>query len=108
MGWPMASTSENYGAICPPPSPQTCPFDAVLAVGFGSVDVKRNGVLVWTGDDECVTLEGFEDAASCDKDPESKWTVTFDAPMASAVYERRKDECGGVSWVLVKRGAGFA
>jgi len=93
--------TDDVGYICPPEPSKILLLDAVLAVGFGFVTVKRNRTIVWRGDDEQVTLDGFETAAQLSP---GKWTVFFYGPLSDQTYERKgKDE-----WVLTKRGQGFA
>lgn len=78
------------------------PINSVLAVGFGVVQVTRDGVTVWSGDDEHVWLRRFENRAA--QDPDHDWRVWFNAPLWDATYQRH----GNQHWVLVEKGIGFA
>jgi len=92
--------------VCGCGSHDTMSMDAILAVGFGDVNV--------TCDDKCVysetvveneqfwTGQNAEDAAS--KDPDHDWRVHFYAPLYEAHYQRQ----GEKHWVLVDKGQGFA
>lgn len=91
--------------LCPPPPAQVCPKDAVLAVGFGIVLVRRNGKVVWGGDDEHVRLRRFERRAAREAGhAKGKWTVHFIGALADTLYTRQRDG----RWHLTKRGLGCA
>jgi len=81
------------------------PLDGTLGVGFGMCAVTKDDETVWfEGPDteEYPTLQQFEDMAR--QDPEHDWTVSYDAPMWSGVWQRHGED----EWVLVERGEGFA
>ncbi len=58
--------------------------------------------LVWSGDDETLTMRDAESWAR--ESPEADWRVTFHAPLYEATYQRHY----AAVWVLVGRGEGFA
>ena len=76
-------------------------LEAILAVGFGFVNVTRDGVPIWCGDDEDMTLHQFENQAT--REP-GDWRVRFEGPMSERLYQRHGDGL----WVLVFQGHGFA
>lgn len=81
---------------------------SVIAVGFGSACLTRDGGLVWhepgEGDDdqELMTGEGAEDLAATD--PDHDWQISLYGPLRSRVYQRH----GPGQWALVEQGEGFA
>ena len=81
--------------------------DRWLAVGFGSVDVTRDGECIYSEsdlgeDEEPPTAGDIETRAKAD--PDHDWRIAFFAPMYEAEYQRQAE---GV-WVLVRKGEGFA
>ena len=99
----MPEQSESVVVVCPPPARQLLPLTAVLAVGFGFVEVTRDGEGVWHGDDEHVWLRRFERRAAAEEG-QHIWKVRFVGPMLEALYERR----GPGEWELTETGMGFA
>lgn len=89
--------------VGPPPAPKGLRLATPLAVGFGSVTVKRDGKVVWIGDDEHVWLRRFERRAAAD-DPTVGWSVNFLGPLSESTYRR----VGSANWQLVGTGRGFA
>lgn len=97
---------------CGPERP-ICKTNRELSVGFGSVDVKKNGKCVWSGDmnmqfhptrkdmKKPLTLRYFEFLAR--KSP-GDWRVFFNAPLNGSHFQRQ----GKNKWVLVKQTMGFA
>lgn len=78
---------------------------AILAVGFGSVNVTRNGKQVYSeprDESKFWTAQNAENEAA--KDPENDWRIHFYAPMYEAHYQRQ----GIRHWVLYEKGEGFA
>lgn len=89
--------------ICPPSAKSDLRMSTVLAVGFGTVVVTRDGETVWQGDDESVWIRRFEKRAAIDE-PGHDWRVYFHGPLSGAEYQR----VGPKQWALVKTNQGFA
>lgn len=87
--------------VCPPPTPERLRMDRPLAVGFGMVTVYLDGVAMWDGDDETVTVAMAEEWAT--NNP-GHWRIRFLAALSDATYQR----FGPEDWQLVDRGEGFA
>lgn len=86
--------------ICPPAPRKTLSSDTVLAVGFGMVVAKRDGDVVWTGDDEDKTVADIDAMAMT---MEGDWTIEFHGPLSGSTYHLESNE-----WVLVASNRGFA
>lgn len=80
---------------------EVLPMDSFLAVGFGSVEVSRDGEVVWSGDDTERMISEFEERAVVE---DGDWRVRFGTPLSSKTYQRQ----GAKNWVLVEQGRGFA
>lgn len=96
--------------VCPPESKQRIEIDTPLAVGFGTVSVSKGTLIVWEGDDERVTLEGFDAAASFLTEDGIPWRVVFNGPLVKETYKRIGQE-GPMNfgiWELEAREDGFA
>ncbi len=101
----MSTHGENGIFVCPPTAPELFPADGIVAVGFGSASVLRDGVAVWQeqgADQEDMTGAMAEAMAAAD--PAHDWRISLYAPLSSAVYQRQ----GPGQWVLIERGEGFA
>jgi hypothetical protein len=95
------------GCLTCGPQPIAIGLDAVIAVGFGTAGVTRDGVEVWSegsADDfgDCWTVQDAEDEAL--KDPDHDWRVFFHGPLSDATYQRH----AAGQWVLIEKGLGFA
>jgi len=99
---PLQRTGFRSGCLNCGPNPRRLVLRTRLAVGFGMVAVKRDGAMVWCGDDERVLLRRFELRAR--NDPNHDWRVSFDGPLSSTTYQRHERN----TWVLIERGMGFA
>lgn len=91
---------------CPPILP-SLPLDRVIAVGFGSSGVRRNGECIWEEMDAEESGEYWQvsDAeAHAMKDPDADWRIFFHGPLHGEEYQRQ----GVGQWVLVKKDEGFA
>ncbi len=100
-------------ASCPPVHGMAS-MDTVVAVGFGSAFVSKNGAVIYsepsnTSDDpdlyaaSCnVTLELFERIATAN--PRDDWRLHLHAPLRGRVYQRH----GPGKWVLIESNEGFA
>jgi len=83
------------------------PLDAIIAVGFGSAGVTKDGECVWdeqdAGDgDEYMTCGQAEMVAAAD--PDHDWRIYLFAPLSERHYQRH----GPNHWVLIEKGEGFA
>ena len=85
------------------------PLQAVIAVGFGSASVTKNGKVVYDEQDinndkrkKYWTVEIAEKEAK--RDPDNDWQIHFYAPLSERHYQRQADN----EWVLYKKGIGFA
>lgn len=89
-----------------PPIPSVASMDKIVAVGFGTAEVRKNGAMVIDGErppnDEWVTFADAEALAVAE--PEEDWRVVLDGPLHGETYQRQ----GLGNWVLVKRNQGFA
>lgn len=78
-----------------------------IAVGFGSAGYKKDGVILWEEAqdpeaEEFPTVDSVEALAK--DDPDHDWRIFFFAPLYEAEYQRQ----GANTWVLVRKGEGFA
>lgn len=96
------------GCLTCGPQPVTLALDACIAVGFGAAGVTKDGETVWEfdmnaepDDSECMLVR-FENMAAVD--PDHDWRAFFHGPLSEAEYQRQDV----ASWVLVKKGMGFA
>lgn len=85
----------------------TLPMDALLAVGFGDVNVTRDDEHVYSEnehqkDEQFWTAKDAEAFAA--KDPDHDWRIHFYAPLYEAHYQRQSEN----HWVLYEKGIGFA
>ena len=103
---PPLEDKNNPCLNCPPILP-LLPLDAVIAVGFGSAGVTRDGESVWDEQEGEASGEYWQcsDAeAHAVKDPDADWRISLHGPRHSEVYQRQ----GVDQWVLVEKGEGFA
>lgn len=82
------------------------PMDAVIAVGFGSAELEKDGDIVWMESgqefEDCMTVEQAEEMAAAD--PNHDWRIHLIAPLSERHYQRQ----GERHWVLYEKGNGFA
>ena len=94
------------GCLTCGPQPVAIDMGAVIAVGFGSAGVTKDGDEVWSEnadpDAELWTAQDAEDEAL--KDPDHDWRIYFYGPLSEAVYQRH----AAGKWVLISKGEGFA
>lgn len=87
-------------------SHDTLSMDALLAVGFGDVNVTKDNCHVYSEnaceENKFWSGQNAEDEAA--KDPDHDWRVHFYAPLYEAHYQRQGKE----HWVLYEKGQGFA
>lgn len=87
-------------------------LDRIIAVGFGSAGVSRDGQTIADGeqalhrqnepDGHLLTGAVAENLAAVD--PEHDWRIYLHGPLSDRVYQRHAPG----QWVLVERGQGFA
>lgn len=112
MSWvklPALEGKPNPCANCPPIEPLAS-LEKIIAVGFGSATVERDGVVVYSEpvgdafDDE----EAFWDFNRAEQmamlDPDHDWRAVFFGPLHGETYQRQ----GPDRWVLVEKNEGFA
>lgn len=93
--------------LCCPPIRSRLDLNAVIAVGFGSATVTRDGECVY---DEAEAEHSGEywqcsDAeAAAAKDPDHDWRITLWGPLHGETYQRQEPGW----WVLVEKNEGFA
>ena len=91
------------------------PSDSVIAVGFGSANVTRDGHSVYEEPQIFYDDEGepekegeYWTGADAEKaalaDPDHDWRISKFGPMYEAEYQRHAPG----QWVLIRRGDGFA
>ena len=93
------------GCLCCGYQHEHLPLDAVIAVGFGSACVTKDGALVFDemdSPDEFKDLSVFE--AMAKQDPDHDWRVHLVAPLSERHYQRQGEDL----WVLYEKGMGFA
>lgn len=90
-------------ANCPPVT-YTAPLTTVVAVGFGSAYISKDGEVVHHEQhgDEYRTLAEFEEMAK--QDPDHDWRLVLYAPLRGREYQRHGDG----EWVLIDSNEGFA
>ena len=88
------------------PRPAIASMDQLIAVGFGSASVTRDGEYVY--DESSVEDEAFWTFADAEAmaalDPDHHWIASLYGPLSSAEYTRH----GANEWHLTKTGEGFA
>ena len=84
------------------------PMEAIIAVGFGSASLTKDGECIHDGEralhdeKEPWTVEQAEAEAA--KDPDHDWRISLIAPLSERHYQRQGDK----HWVLYEKGMGFA
>jgi hypothetical protein len=95
------------GCLCCGYQHQHLPLDALIAVGFGSARVSKDGHSVYDemdvhDDADYWTAQEAENEAL--KAPEHDWRIHLVAPLSERHYQRQ----GEGLWVLYEKGIGFA
>jgi hypothetical protein len=84
------------------------PMDMMIAVGFGSAIVFKDGKMIYDGEADChktgkaKTVKHFEMLAR--KSPKSDWRIQKYGPMHGETFQRQ----GKNNWVCVESNQGFA
>lgn len=81
------------------------PKNAVCAVGFGQVNLVVDHELIWSGDDENLTMESLVAYYSERIKSGECATIEFCGPLHDETYEYNKEDG---NWYLIKQGMGFA
>lgn len=109
MSWtklPPFAGKIHHGCLNCGGTDEIAPLDMVVAVGFGSASVTRDGDEVWSEsgneEDDYFPLSHFEALAAAD--PDHDWQVSLQGPMRGRVYQRHDV----AKWVLVDSNEGFA
>jgi len=103
---PALDGRDNPCACCPP-IPAVAPLDKIIAVGFGTACVTRDGELVldgerWHENDGWLRFADAEAQAALD--PDHDWRVVLHGPLHGETYQRQGED----RWVLVEKNEGFA
>lgn len=84
------------------------PMDSIIAVGFGSAYVTKNGKGIYDEMDADGDYEKFWTCETAEmearKDPDNDWRIHLIAPLSERHYQRQ----GENHWVLYEKGNGFA
>ena len=101
------AASNGYAKMPAIPGSTLLSMDTVIAVGFGSAMLTRNGKPVWaeTTDyeyNECLTAKQAETMAAFY--PEDDWRISLVGPLSEVYYQRQ----GKGQWVIYEKGEGFA
>lgn len=81
------------------------PLDMIIAVGFGSAEITKDGEpIFWekSDDDDFHHLAEFESMAM--EDPDHDWRADLQGPLRGRTYQRH--DVG--KWVLIDSNMGFA
>jgi hypothetical protein len=96
----------HHGCATCSHTPTVAPLGLVVAVGFGSAQVTRDGAQVWfeTGDEEQELYDVLHWEELAAADPEHDWRIEMNGPLRGMTYQRH----GEAKWVLVDSNPGFA
>jgi hypothetical protein len=82
------------------------PMDMLIAVGFGSATVTKDGELVY--DEMSISGENYwtvQDAENLAiKEPDCDWRINKEGPLHGETFQRQGDN----NWVCVESNRGFA
>lgn len=101
---PVIEAAQYCGCLnCGPLRTQLC-RDTLIAVGFGSAMLTRDGeVILEEGDsDDFHTVGEAEDLAALD--PDHDWRIVLHGPLRGATYQRQAE----ATWLMVEKNSGFA
>lgn len=104
---PLTEPASSGCSHCPD-KPVVAPMDSLLAVGFGSCTVTKNGDVVYDEQrwdvekEDYPTLGRYELLAQ--SEPDADWRMEKYAPLYEVEYQRQGKE----NWVLIRKGLGFA
>lgn len=97
----------NIGCPCCSTAAMVAPMDMLIAVGFGSACVTKNGELIYQeqsveNDNDYWTVKDAENEAL--KDPDCDWRIVKFGPLHGETFQRHGD---GI-WVCIESNRGFA
>lgn len=103
----LKSEELHIGCACCSTAARVAPMDMIIAVGFGSACVTKNGELVYheqgvENDDDYWTVQDAENAAL--KEPDCDWRIEKFAPLHGETFQRH----GNGLWVCIESNKGFA
>lgn len=102
----ITAISAGSRIVMPAIQDSPLPMDAVIAVGFGSSRVTRDGAVVY--DEQEVEDDGYWTCADAEKaakaDPLHDWRISYFAPLHEEVFQRHGDG----RWMMIEKGKGFA
>ena len=111
MAWEKlpAYTGKVYqGCLHASPVEETAPLDTMVAVGFGSALITKDGEVVYSEPSNPTSWDDLPELSVCEAmaqaDPEHDWRMVLEAPLRGSTYQRQGDE----RWVLVESTMGFA
>lgn len=88
------------------PRPSFFPMTGVIAVGFGSATLSKDGQVIYEEGDrefeDCMTGEQAEALAAAD--PDHDWRIELYGPLSGRSYQRH----GAGEWALIEQNEGFA
>lgn len=93
---------------CPPPQPKEFHRDSVVAVGFGTAALCRDGHEWVNGEDRIWDDNEELTGAECERiaaaDPGHLWQIILCGPLSGATFTRQDDG----RWILTDSNEGFA
>lgn len=98
----------HIGCPCCSTTAKIAPLDMVVAVGFGSAFVTRDGDITYDGEqawkkgEEPLTVRDIEAIAKADADHD--WRIVKSGPLHGETFQRHGDD----TWVCVESNEGFA
>lgn len=103
-----AITGAHSGCLNCGPRPDIFPPTGLIAVGFGSAVVTKDGEVIYSEprdpepDNDYWTGADAEDAARID--PDHDWRIKLYGALSGQTYQRHSEG----EWVLVEKNEGFA
>jgi hypothetical protein len=97
----------KVGCPCCSTAAIVAPMNMLIAVGFGSADVTKNGEAVYSesvtmSDSELWSVQDAENAARLE--PDADWRITKFGPLHGETFQRHGENL----WVCVESNQGFA
>ena len=105
---PAIDPGGNPCLNCPDPQ-SILPSEAIIAVGFGSAGLSKDGEIIWDEIrdgrnmewEDMLTVAQAEALAAAD--PDHDWRIYLHGPMHGETYQRQDGQ-----WICVERNKGFA